>query len=341
MLYTEDVKVSIDDYSAIKSICSFIRKSDSIEDNVTRDSIKDKFLYLHKYYIEIYNNDNPKYIRNKCLIENSIRKGIYKEPMQMMVEFVNEIDLYGLEQISVIILYLKYFDKKLDLLINKYFNILSKLNILCGEFKRFVMLYLIFAQNSISLDILEKMVLSDVEKKSITYLITKNMTPFKDIEYNTSLIRMIKSVENYILLMETTIYDDDMLKKIVKIKSTSMKIGKPIGCDNVFCEIADNKIINYRKNNVTKRDIASSKKFNFSSILVQNTVFVKSKLDRWYIEVDKEVKESILFHGNDGIEDSYHYQKTFKHVNLYKIFKYIKEHDEYCLNGYKHLKTGV
>ena len=59
MLYTEDVKVSIDDYSAIKSICSFIRKSDSIEDNVTRDSIKDKFLYLHKYYIEIYNNDNP------------------------------------------------------------------------------------------------------------------------------------------------------------------------------------------------------------------------------------------------------------------------------------------
>lgn len=339
MKYMDNDEISIDDYSAIKDICSFIRKTNKIEDNETRNIIKNKILYLNKYYIEIYNKDNPKCIRTKCLIENSIRKGIKKEPMKIMLEFLNEVELCNLDKISFIVFYLKYYDKKLDLLINKYFNILSKLNILCGEFKRFAIIYLIFTQNSIDLDILDNMILSDVEKNSIIYLLTKDMTPFKDIEYNTSLIRMIKSIENYILLVETTIYDDDILKKIVKIKSTSIRISKPIGCDNVFCKVADSKIINYKKNNVTKRDIASSKKFNFSSILVQNTVFVKSKLDRWYIEVDKESKESVLFHGNDGMEDSYHYQKTFNHVNLYRIFKYIKEHDEYCLNRYKKVKA--
>lgn len=339
MDYIEDKEKTIDDYSAIKNICAFIRKSSRVEDDKDKDIIKEKVLYLNEYYTEIYNRENPKYIRTKCLIENSIRKGIQKEPIGVMLEFLNNIDIYSFKKISFIIFYMKYYDKKLDLSIKKYFNILSKLNILCGEFKRFVILYLIFTQNSIDIDILEYMILSDVEKKSIIYLLTKDMTPFRDIEYSTSLIRMIKSIENYMLLSETTIYDDDMLKRIVKLKSTAMRISKPIGCDDVFCKMVDNKIIYYKKNNVTKRDIASSRKFNFSSTLVQNTVFIRSKLDRWYIEVDKEAKESVLFHGNDGVEDSYHYQKTFNHVNLYKIFKYIKEHDEYCLNRCKKVKA--
>lgn len=335
----ENREKPIDDYSAIKDICAFIRKSNRIENEEVKNIVKEKILYLNEYYIEIYNKESPKYIRIKCLIESSIQKGIQKEAIGIMLELLNNIDIYSFKKISFIMLYMKYYDKKLDVSIKKYFGVLSKLNILCGEFKRFVILYLIFSQNSIDMNMLEYMVLSDVEKNSITYLLTKDMTPFRDIRYNTSLIRMIKSIESYILLSETTIYDDDMLKRIVKIKSAAMKISKPIGCDDIFCKMADNKISYYKKNNVTKKDIASSRKFNFSSSLVQNTVFVKSKLDRWCIEVDKEAKESVLFHGNDGAEDSYHYQKTFKHVNLYKIFKYIKEHDEYCLNRYKKVKA--
>ena len=119
MKYMDNDEISIDDYSAIKDICSFIRKTNKIEDNETRNIIKNKILYLNKYYIEIYNKDNPKCIRTKCLIENSIRKGIKKEPMKIMLEFLNEVELCNLDKISFIVFYLKYYDKKLDLLINK------------------------------------------------------------------------------------------------------------------------------------------------------------------------------------------------------------------------------
>lgn len=328
----------LDEYTYIKSICSDIRKMNIDDKYELKYFIDNKITYLDKYYIKSFSKNSPKNIRSRCLIENSIRKSVKKGYINGVVNYYKEMDLSKLSNVSQIIFYLKYTDKKLEILINKYFNVLSKLNLLCGEFKRFVVLYLIFSECYVDNSIFKNLVISDIEKNSLLYLLNNEKIAFRELKYDCSLIRVIRCIQNYILLNEMVIYDDDVLKKAIKIRCSSIKLSKPLGCENAFYNLVDHRIKHYKKNNVTNKDISFSKKFNFPTTLIQNTVFVKSKLDKWYIDVDKENKESILFHNNDGTDEEYHYQKTFKHNNLYKIFKYIKEHDDYCLSKHRQIK---
>ena len=224
-----------------------------------------------------------------------------------------------------------YITKKTDNLIKKYFAILSKLGLSRGCFKRFIAIYIIMKHSLVEHDILEKMILSDCEKSNLRFLLNNSKKSISKLKFDSSYSKVIKIIEGYIYLNQTVIYDDDMLKSILVAKNRVTLYSKELGCENEIERIVDKKIKLFKSTFVSNSDLKSVKRFRFKSSIVQNTVFIKSKLDKWYVDVDKEIGECILYHENDGCQDKYHYQRTFNTSKLYNVFKYINDHDKYCL----------
>lgn len=288
---------------------------------------KEEFNIINNYYKENYFDNSGKEIRLRCIVENALYKNINSSNV------IKSIDLedFNFNKMTFLVFYCMYISKKTDSIIKKYFAVLSKLGLSRGCFKRFVAIYIIMKYSSFENCMLDEMILTDCEKSNLRFLLNNSKKSINKLKFDSSYSKVIRIIEGYIYLTQTIIYDDDVLKSILVTKNRIILYSKEFGCESEIERIVDKKIKIFKSSFVSNSDLKSVKRFRFKSSIVQNTVFIKSKLDKWYVDVDKEMGECVLYHENDGYQDKYHYQKTFNTSKLYNVFKYIKDHDEYCL----------
>lgn len=290
---------------------------------------KDEFDILNKYYKENYFEQSAKEIRLRCIIENELYRN------ENSFNGLKLIRYNGIDELTFISFYFMYATKQTYSVIKKYFSVLSKLNLLRGCFRRFVSIYIIVKHTSLENDILENIMLTDCEKNNLRFLLNNSKKSINKLKFDSVYIKMIRIIEGYIYLTQTLIYDDDVLRSVLIVKNRVMLYSKELGCESEIEQMVDKKIKVFKSSFVSNNDLKSVKRFKFKSNVIQNTVFIKSKLDKWYVDVDKEMRECVLYHENDGYPDKYHYQRTFNTSDLYNVFKYIKEHDDYCLRKKK------
>lgn len=324
---------SRDKFNRIKNICLRIRRIGLLNDENIHKLVERDLTYLNDYYCKYYFGNSRKSFAIKCMIENALYKSIRTEKS---IEIIKRIDADNFERNknSFMVFYLSNIDKNCNQIINKYFHILVKLNVSRGDYKRFIATYVILKNCNKGCEMVDNIMLTTLEKKSLKYLLNKETKNLKFLNFDTSLIKVVKAIEGYIAISETIIYDDDILRRMLRIRSSSSRAANDLGCLNLIETVFDTKVKYFKENFITSNDLRAVKKFKFKSHIVQNTVFIKSELDNWYVDVDKKNKQSILYHGNDGSPDMYHYQKTFNGTNMYKIYKYIQEHDEYSLRRF-------
>lgn len=288
---------------------------------------KEEFSVINDYYKENYFDNSAKEIRLRCIVEKALYKNINGFNIVKSIDF----ECSDIEELTFLVFYFMYITKKTDNLIKKYFAILSKLDLSRGCFKRFIAIYIIMKHSLLENDVLERIILSDCEKSNLRFLLNNSKKSINKLKFDSSYSKVIRIIEGYIYITQTVIYDDDVLRCILIAKNRVTLYSKEFGCENEIERIVDKKIKAFKSTFVSNSDLKSVKRFRFKSSIVQNTVFIKSKLDKWYVDVDKEMGECVLYHENDGCPDKYHYQKTFNTSRLYNVFKYIKDHDEYCL----------
>lgn len=291
---------------------------------------------LNKYYLEHYYAQGSRGNRVRCFVESALYKALRSGDINRNIKIMNSIIWEKDKPMSFIEFFSKYINKDAHDIIVKYYQVLIKLNISKGSFKRFLALYAIFKTNKLDLQFIDSLVISNNEKYCLRKLLSNNKINFKKLTFDITLIEMVKTVDGYIAIADTTIYDDDSLKYILRTKSSIFNTSNFIDCTEAIENIVDMKISYFKQNFVSKSDLKCVKRFKFKYNIVQNTIFIKSKLDDWYVNVSKQNKRCILYHGNDGMPDTYHYQKTFNHIDLYKIFDYIEDHDEYSLNRFEY-----
>lgn len=324
----------IEEFNRIKNICLKLRRLGELnEDNLTKLFKRDLF-FLNDYYCKRFFSNDKRDIRIRCLIETSLYKSMRNENSEYRLRNV-DTGFINIEKESFLTFYLNNINKGCNSLINKFFHVLVKMKISRGDYKRFLAMYLIFKYKNLSLNKIDNILLSEEERKSLKYLLSGKTKSLRYLDFDASLIRMVKAVEGYINISETTIYDDDMLRKMLRVRASTINVAKDLGCSEIIKDIFDAKVKYFKSNFISGSDLRKTKQFNFKSLIVQNTIFIKSELDNWYVDVDKRTRQAILYHGNDGNTDIYHYQKTFNGINMFRVYKYIHEHDEYCLRRYK------
>lgn len=305
------------DYKQIKRISCKMRAATITENELN---------IIDNYYKEYYLDNSGQEIRIRCIIENSLYKNIENLGIAQKLHLSDKGN-----EMTFVMFYMMYITKHTDAIIKKYFSILSRLGLSRGCFKRFIAIYIISKHSLLQKELLMRVLLTDCERENLVFLLESNNKSIKKIKSDNVYVKLIKLIEFYMYLNKTVIYDDDILKNILTAKNKVDRYSQELGCNNVINHMVDKKIKYFKSKFVSNSDLKPVRKFRFKSNIVQNTVFIRSKLDKWYVDVDKETNECILYHENDGGCDKYHYQKTFNSAKLYRVFKYIKEHDEYCL----------
>ncbi|MGU8835773.1 hypothetical protein ACSW8S_19835 (plasmid) [Clostridium perfringens] len=324
--------------NSVNEICSKLNLIDKLDENDLDELFKKDIYFLDKIYIKLFKirakRDYEIYMIRQ--IEECLFNVLLKNREDKILE---NLDVYRKEIVlnkgGMVLFLLKYCGRKVFNMCDKYINVLNELGLEEAKYKKFIFYYctIMFSEIDDKRNFLNKLYLTREEKNNLIYLI-KDKSRYKiNAPIGLNLVKVSLIAENYIKISETNVYDEEVLKGLMHYKKKILYMYLEFGCSKQLNKMLKEKVRAFREENVTMDDIDNANKYGFSCKSIQNTIFIKSKIDTWYVTVDKLREEAVLYHGNDATIDEYHYQRKFQHSNLNWIFKYINKHDVRTLRG--------
>lgn len=328
--------IKVIDVKYIKSICRRLKCITNLTERELVRLFRDDIYNLELCYKMIYAEQDNASLRLRHVIEKNIYLMGSKNNIDEVLNIINTYRCYlssiKCENLSLIMLFFKYIDRKTYNKYYKYCGVLKTLNNNNPENRRFILHYLLLKSKSCENILLNSLDITKEDAENLKVLMDNKNRVVTSKSY--IMARMIIMIEGYLKISASVVYDDDSLKNLRIQKRKLNKLCSDFNCFDAFDGMYKRKVQYFYNSYVSEYDVKRANRYNFSCNIVQNTVMIVSKVDRWYVEVNKINRTASLYHGNDGSVNAYHFQRNFKHADMKRILKYIHSHDLYSLRRF-------